>query len=485
MPHYFSPLPSPLSTPSVSVDLSICRLCFSVSLSLRYATLTVIPVIQLSMASSFYLAQVHVRVSVRPCVRVCALSVLFIASLKLCCHDSRGPARHDGQVESEASLNASAVEWHAPVRLRHLLTQMYLTIDTTPSLGRRTTSSAGTARPARPSLSLAQVTETVASTDDGDTGASEDRAAAPESDSVSQGLASPTSGASADSLAPLRSPLSGLSSVSSPVCRLTLTREPTEGSLFSLHPVIKEREAVEFGNYARIQHVQTHQWLHAEPSHPRPRGVLSSDVVRAAVKASAQASDRRGTVVVQEESEMIEKMRSIVWDPAPLVSLSLIPTCMFDDAFTITAVPSDTIYLCAYMAGIVPVLHQYCRDRRAGAVSAGELAKVTATVKELDAFLEVSGTREKQRQKLLRNFHIVDILIDMLRIPFAPDTRNALAFSDLAKPEHSKLKELCDAQLALLEHYLDGAGCKNALYVARHLPFLHQVRQSPGLRGLF
>lgn len=131
-----------------------------------------------------------------------------------------------------------------------------------------------------------------------------------------------------------------------------------------------------------------------------------------------------------------------------------------------------------FVSGMIPILKQYCDIRKKRELQTSERTLVESALKELAGFLVVDGTRMKNRQKLLRNLRVVEVLIDMLRVPFKPENTSASAvvFELVSEPEHAGTKSICNLVYCVLKAYLEGNSRKNELYMARHVAFFqHQV----------
>lgn len=104
-----------------------------------------------------------------------------------------------------------------------------------------------------------------------------------------------------------------------------------------------------------------------------------------------------------------------------MVSLSASREMLFDDAYIISLVPTENTRFVAYINGIIPILRQYTQTRRNRELNIEEVKLTVTAINELREFLFVRGQEQKARQKLLRNLKVVELLIDIIRVPFDPD----------------------------------------------------------------
>eukprot|EP00050_Salpingoeca_kvevrii_P002520 m.196116 g.196116 ORF g.196116 m.196116 type:complete len:2530 (-) comp10628_c0_seq6:379-7968(-) len=230
-----------------------------------------------------------------------------------------------------------------------------------------------------------------------------------------------------------------------------LLDEPDTACNFQLHAVIQERDTIEFGIYSRIQHVQTRRWLHAQQDKPVRRAIMQS----------------------QETDALSMRLSKIQWDRAPLVELRTTEMMMFDDAFIISKVPDELVYNVAIVSGTLPILRHYPAIRRQRELTSREAAKFCAALEELRAFMYIREVGVRQRQKLLRNLRVIELLVDMLKSPFAPfnTSPSAITLNDLHSPEKRWTRSVLENVYSLLQAYLDGNSRKNELYIARHISF--------------
>ena len=101
-----------------------------------------------------------------------------------------------------------------------------------------------------------------------------------------------------------------------------------------------------------------------------------------------------------------------------------------------------------------------------------QMGKAELAIRELAEFLTVDGEYCKKRQKLLRNYQLVDMSVELLR--FRSKTRLA-----------ASLEGVFSALIGLLSAYLSGDSRKNELYMGRHMDFfIKLIDDSAGSIGL-
>ncbi|EGD74759.1 inositol 1,4,5-trisphosphate receptor type 3 [Salpingoeca rosetta] len=247
-----------------------------------------------------------------------------------------------------------------------------------------------------------------------------------------------------------------IESASNPVHVPCLTSDPNDPScVFKFFAVIRERDDIAMDSYCRIAHKQTGYWLHAEPDRKYTR------------------RGRNLSMPPTANPELIANTRKIRWDGAELCQLGLSETRMFDDAFIIQPVDKEYVYNVGYVAGMIPVIRMYTRLRLQGEPPVAVSNAVVSALKELSAFMFVKGNRVRERQKLIRNLYVVEMLVELLKSPFAPfnTSPSAIGLQDLADPRNRETLAVVDAAYKVLETYLRGNSRKNELYIAAHIPF--------------
>jgi hypothetical protein len=226
---------------------------------------------------------------------------------------------------------------------------------------------------------------------------------------------------------------------------------------FLMHAVICEQLYVQKGIYTRIQSSVFNCWLHGEINHEVKRD-------------PARQCTKFGRFIA---SDLAKRMSNIEWDGAMLLQLTGSPERMFDDAFIVTVVPRVSVNYVNFCTGIIPVLLIYVRDRATREISSLETMQLTETLAEFADWMAPEGQPDRTRQKILRNMGIVEMLVEMLQVPFAPfnTSDSAVEFANLLQPRHRNTKRVADAVYKVLAVFLEGDSRKNELYISRHIGF--------------
>ncbi|XP_065834186.1 inositol 1,4,5-trisphosphate receptor type 3-like isoform X2 [Oscarella lobularis] len=229
---------------------------------------------------------------------------------------------------------------------------------------------------------------------------------------------------------------------------LSLTDDPGLSTVFRLFSVIQEVNAVCYDTYCRIEHPQSKQWLHA----------LTDDYEKESMKATEKGKT---------------SMEQLEWDGAKLKQIGSSDVMNYDDAFTIQEVEKEHVDILNHTAGMIPVIRQYIKDREEGrrALTRKTASRLDKGLRELGAFQIEKGEPVKARQKLLRNLRIIDLLVELLKLPRAKQEK-----------EYQNHVLVCQAAYHVLEQYLVGNSRKNELYVAKYIPFF-QGQIGQGLKA--
>ncbi|CAG2225799.1 unnamed protein product [Mytilus edulis] len=230
--------------------------------------------------------------------------------------------------------------------------------------------------------------------------------------------------------------------------KVTLTGDHMDpNTVFRIHPVIREYDEVPLDSYCRIEHVVSKRWLHA----------LTVDYVR---KCAQQEED--------------SSMGSLKWSTATLKQISTIEEKQYDDAFTIQGVSSDLVEIFDYMAGMVPFIQKLIGDKKDGVqLNAKMTHDAVVALSELKDFMIVDSLPNKNRQKLMRNLRIVELLVYLLQIPFR------------GTADQHHLTRIFVEAYDVLYTYLKGDSRKNELYIAKYIDFfLSQFEYKEGMIGL-
>ncbi|XP_013381715.1 inositol 1,4,5-trisphosphate receptor type 3 isoform X4 [Lingula anatina] len=221
------------------------------------------------------------------------------------------------------------------------------------------------------------------------------------------------------------------------VCLTAEENDPR--SVFRFHPVLSlsdfEQNEIDFESYCRIEHVLTGNWLHALKDEPYQRR-----------RDMGRENDR--------------SMQALRWDGGEVRKISSTENRRYVDVFTIHEVEWEQIYSANFVAGMVPFLSKLIESREeCDYLNAMKTHQITTALQELKQFMIINGETYKDHQKLMRNFRIVDLLVQLLQSPLqdAPDSNYLL----------SVFKEAYD----ILYTYMTGNSRKNALYFAKYIEF--------------
>ncbi|KAK2140830.1 hypothetical protein LSH36_1236g00007 [Paralvinella palmiformis] len=219
---------------------------------------------------------------------------------------------------------------------------------------------------------------------------------------------------------------------------------------------IRETDEIQFETYSRIEHVITGFWLHAL------RGISSVDVCgRRAGCVSGRGHEeyiRRQLREAQEESG--NSMKSLRWDGASLRKISASGEKMYHDAYTIQQVEPRQLVNFNFVGGMVPFLLNLILDRKEGKIlNAKKAHKTTVALDELKDFMLVKNMATKERQKLMRNLRVIDLLVRLLQCPL----QGAI--------DQTHLTKVFKGAYDVLYTYMIGNSRKNALYFAKYIDF--------------
>ncbi|XP_055891550.1 inositol 1,4,5-trisphosphate receptor type 1-like isoform X4 [Biomphalaria glabrata] len=228
---------------------------------------------------------------------------------------------------------------------------------------------------------------------------------------------------------------------------LTVDNEDPK-TVFRLHSVLSEHDEIHFESYARIEHVLTGFWLHA---------LKDEDYIR---------KQFRGVEENQEHS-----MRGLRWDTANVRQVAASGESMYDDAFTIQYVEKGYVDDFNFVAGMVPFLLNLIKDRNDSVTLNAKKTHLTLTaMEELKRFMYVNGVTNKNRQKLMRNLRVIDLLVKILQCPLD------------GMPDEMNLTSVFKEAYETLYTYMIGRSRKNALYFAKYIDFFQtQFTQKGGI----
>nr|XP_006820066.1 PREDICTED: uncharacterized protein LOC100369931 [Saccoglossus kowalevskii] len=217
-------------------------------------------------------------------------------------------------------------------------------------------------------------------------------------------------------------------------------------TIFKFHPVvhdteeIKEVKGIQFESYASIEHVSTKKWLHGD------------------------CGIRQYNKVEKGDSD---SMSNLQWSKATLRKITARENKLqFDDAFTIQKVDTDLIEIFNFVAGMVPVLQKIVKDNKIP--NKKQAKKITDALQELNRFMNVNGEYIKDRQKLLRNLKVVDLLVDVTKLSYKKENE-----------KHKRMADIIIMCYEVLYTYVCGDSRKNELYLARFIDYFQgQLKQT-------
>ncbi|XP_053402419.1 inositol 1,4,5-trisphosphate receptor type 1-like isoform X7 [Mercenaria mercenaria] len=231
---------------------------------------------------------------------------------------------------------------------------------------------------------------------------------------------------------------------------VSLIADPADPrTVFRLHSVLKEQDEIQYESYARIEHVLTGCWLHA---------LKDEDYEKREFRSNDQ--------------EM--SMYGLRWDGASTRKVSASGESMYDDAYTIQMVEKQDVMNFNFVAGMVPFLFNLINDFQTGTpLTAKKTHGIIAALKELKYFMTVDGQPDKDRQKLMRNLRVIDLLVRLLQCPLKDGDE---------EPHMIRIfKEAYD----VLHAYMIGKSRKNALYFAKYIDFFQTQFTQKGGIGLY
>lgn len=188
-----------------------------------------------------------------------------------------------------------------------------------------------------------------------------------------------------------------------------------------------------------------------------------------------QDSLRPGTASLDKSVSTLHKTRG------QKIDLGTCHSAPFKDTFEIKLVKDKAIHGMGFVSGCLPALHEYVVHKRTGkggghALSNGCVADLLTLLKEMNDFLYKSEIPQPSRQKMYRDFKVIDLLIEMLQAPYSipcgrPEASHLLSSFDATdSTESSDVAQVNDAIFLVLESYLKGSSRKNELYIAKHIP---------------
>ncbi|XP_029657301.1 inositol 1,4,5-trisphosphate receptor-like, partial [Octopus sinensis] len=227
---------------------------------------------------------------------------------------------------------------------------------------------------------------------------------------------------------------------------VSLTTDQTDPrTVFRLHSVLKERNQIQFESYARIEHMLTGYWLHA---------LKDEDYERHSFEEGNGKS-----------------MSGLRWDGASTRKVSSSNESQYDDAYTLQYVDDEAIKDFNFVAGMVPFLYNLV-NRHELHLNARITHGIIAGMKELKTFIIPDGRPDKNRQKLMRNLRVIDLLVKILQLPLQ------------GAEDESYMIRIFKEAYDVLHAYMIGRSRKNALYFAKYIDFFQTQFSQKGGIGL-
>eukprot|EP00055_Hartaetosiga_balthica_P014270 m.77659 g.77659 ORF g.77659 m.77659 type:complete len:2539 (+) comp8548_c0_seq6:41-7657(+) len=233
--------------------------------------------------------------------------------------------------------------------------------------------------------------------------------------------------------------------------------------IFSFHPVTRLRDEVELGNYARIFHHSSNCWL---------TSLEDIKYIRQGRKIAHPPTASKS---------LIENTKSIQWDGKRLCQLGLSSERKFNDAFIVQTVAQKQVDDVAFVQGIVPILKHFTTVRLHEYCDVSLALSTRTALEELNSFLFHNGLPQRLRQKLLRSLGVIEVIIDLLKSPFAPFNTSAY-MQEMEHFESVYTRDVLNAAFVVLHSYSLGESRKNELYLASHMPFFHSMRKCNGVK---
>ncbi|XP_021341779.1 inositol 1,4,5-trisphosphate receptor type 2-like [Mizuhopecten yessoensis] len=230
---------------------------------------------------------------------------------------------------------------------------------------------------------------------------------------------------------------------------ISLTDESEDPrTVFRLYSVISERDEIRFESYCRIEHVLTGFWLHA---------LKDEDYIRKKFRNMDSSED--------------QSLRGLRWDSAQVREVAASGESQYDDAFTIQFVEQVHQDEFNYISGMVPFLLNLIKDVKDRHFLNAKRTHVVLTAMEgIRKFMIVKTLPSKNRQKLMRNLRVIDLLVKILKCPL-----------DGTADEQNMIQVFKEAY-EILYTYMIGKSRKNALYFAKYIEFFQtQFTQKGGI----
>ncbi|KAK3085572.1 hypothetical protein FSP39_005468 [Pinctada imbricata] len=174
---------------------------------------------------------------------------------------------------------------------------------------------------------------------------------------------------------------------------------------------------------------------------------------------------------VSDDSENEKSMHGLRWDSAGVRKVSASSESMYDDAYTIQGVTKVDVTNFNYVAGMVPFLFNLIQDLHVEPqLNAKKTHGIITALREIKTFMLPQGQPDKNRQKLMRNLRVIDLLVNLLQCPLREGD------------EESHMIRIFKEAYDVLHAYMIGKSRKNALYMAKYIDFFQtQFTQKGGI----
>ncbi|CAD5117763.1 DgyrCDS6509 [Dimorphilus gyrociliatus] len=225
---------------------------------------------------------------------------------------------------------------------------------------------------------------------------------------------------------------------------LILVPSPTPSTVFILYPVTQEKDEAEFESYARIKHAVSGKWLHA----------------------------LKDKFIKPEDKLAVDEIGKLQWDGADLRKLGVEQVRMDDDAFTLQKVSDSSKKDFNIASGFAPVLISFIEtisQHPQTNIPVAIIYDIKQTLIQMKNFMIVNALPDKKRQKLMRNLHLLDLIVYFFQMIFKP------TFIHLYRINEKKINDVLSSMLEVLLYYLKGDSRKNELYFAKYIMFFENL----------
>lgn len=348
------------------------------------------------------------------------------------------------QIEHAKTALGGPVGWGAPVRLKHVPTQMYLSFGVDAELP------------------------------------------PPAANDTFRGRSVSTS-----STTPFKEHTSSMEKSQTRLKLVTLQGSVEQCTLFELHGEVEigygVDRFVDNDAYVRIQHVGTRTWLHpTTKQHPRiPKSVCDNrgTPIDGATSAAFESTDFETFtdssddedlgITMKAKDPFVAAMERLTWDNAKLFALEMNKEHKFDDAFSLRPVDDELASYTTYISGFLPFFHRYVHIREQRELSSSEAEEIAHQLNELNTFMYVKGLPQKSRTKQLRVLGVIDVLVRMLQAPFRRSDHASAAigsFDDIG--DHERTELVMVNVFRILQTFLRGDCRKNELFMCQYGEFI-------------